>query len=290
MTYTKIQWGIIFFVFCVEAILLRFSSLSILYSKKEIIFILIFFSFLGLVYTFYHKFRPDMRIISLVQSTSILLAYCPLMLGFSYLGATANQPFVDSFLASIDSFFAIYTPSIVFWFKNNERWQTVFSFIYNTYGFQFPFIIIYFSYRREIIPLQRFLMQFMIATPMTILLSIFYPAAGPYVWYGYTPSIELANALKHLLQLRHYFVDISTIDGIITIPSFHSVMALIFIYTFRHQRRIIFIPMLILNILMIFSCLPIGEHYFADILAAIPVFLLTLGIESFIFKAVKNPK
>lgn len=288
MTYTKIQWGIVLLFFCIEAIWIKFSSFSIYYSKAELLLFVISFSLLGLVYVFYEKFRPDVTIVSLLKSTFLLVAYCPLMLGFSYFGATVNQPFVDSSLASIDHFFGIYSPAIVFWFKNHEGWETVFTYIYNTYIFQFPFVILYLSFRSEIVPLQRFIMQFMIATPLAILVSIFYPAAGPYAWYDYTPSPELSSALHHLLQLRQHILEISSIDGIITLPSFHSVMAFIYAYTFRNERRIVFIPILILNILMVFSCISIGGHYFADILAAIPVFFLTVWFESLIFKAVQN--
>ncbi len=288
MTYTKIQWGLLFFFLVIEVIWIHFSSFSFYYSKKEFIFVAGSFLLLSFLYIFYRKIRPDPIIITLSQSATLLLAYGLLMLGLSYLGATTNRPFVDSTLDLVDRFFGIYSPSLVFWFNNHWGWETVFWFIYNTYVFQFLFIIFYFSFRRETIPLQRFLMQFMIVTPLSILVGTFYPAAGPYAWYGYTPSEELSSALQHLLQLRQQVVDITTVDGILTLPSFHSVMALVFTYTFRNERKIIFIPIAVLNVLMIFSCIPIGGHYFADLLAAIPLFLLTVGIESSIFRGVKR--
>jgi len=205
------------------------------------------------------------------------------MLTFSYLVATINQPLVDSTLYTIDTYFGVSSPSIVLWFRTHEEWRTVFVHIYNTYNYQFPFVIFYFSSRGDVTQLQRFFMQFMIAAPLTIVLSGFFPAEGPYVWYHYTPDIELLKALNQLRELRHNIVDLTTQNGIVTIPSFHTVMACLYTYAFRNQRKIIFIPILILNILMIFSCLPIGQHYFADLLAGIAVAAIGIGLETLLF-------
>ncbi|MBP9692156.1 MAG: phosphatase PAP2 family protein [Alphaproteobacteria bacterium] len=54
----------------------------------------------------------------------------------------------------------------------------------------------------------------------------------------------------------------------------------------RQENNYIFIPALILNILVIFSCLPIGQHYFIDILAAFPVFLFAVWSEQLLFSCV----
>ncbi|HUX78915.1 MAG TPA: phosphatase PAP2 family protein [Alphaproteobacteria bacterium] len=290
MTYTKLQWLIIALFLIIEIIWVRYSSFLVIYNKTAILFFTIPLCVVGVLYVIYKKFRPDVKIVSLLIPTSILLAYAPLMLLFSYLGATLNLPFVDSSLVSIDSFFGVHSPSVVFWFQNHKWWNYIFIFFYDTYVYQFPFIILYFGLRGETIILQRFFMQFIIATPLSVIVSIIFPAAGASVWYGYTPNHELSNALNHLLQLRQNVLDVTSIDGIVTLPSFHCVMAFIYAYTFRNEKKILFIPILIINLLMIFSCIPIGGHYFVDILAAIPIFLLAVGIESLIFKSMNGSK
>jgi len=64
-----------------------------------------------------------------------------------------------------------------------------------------------------------------------------------------------------------------------------------FAYTFRHERKLIFIPILLLNGLMIFSCLSQGGHYLMDIFGGIAVFGVVAGIEKWLFlKAFLNPK
>jgi hypothetical protein len=198
--------------------------------------------------------------------------------------ATLNFPFIDSTLVFIDSIFEINSSTIVLWFRTHDSLTYIFSTIYKTYFYQIPFIILYFSIRGDALALQRFVMQFMIALILTIIISGFLPALGPYVWYNYPPSPTLAAALAQLLELRSGVLDFSQKNGIVSLPSFHTVAAFLYMYTFRNENKFIFISIVILNILMVFSCIPIGEHYFADILGAIPTFLVAIWIDSLIYK------
>lgn len=289
LIYTKIQSYIVLFVFLLEIFWIKLSSFLFFYDEKVLLTNAIFLFFLFLLYFFYKKFRPIPHIILILQSIIFLSIYPPVALLLSYLAGTTHQPLIDSTLASIDRYFGVYTPAIVFWFRSNDLWYTLFYYIYKVlYPIQFPFIIFYFSFRDEVTRAQRFFMQFMIAGIITPVISGFFPALGPYVWYHYMPDVTLANALQHLDELRQNILDIRVADGIVTLPSFHAVMALIYVYTFRDEKKIIFIPIVLLNILLIFSCIPIGQHYFADILGAVPVFAATLVIEGFLFRCVKR--
>lgn len=289
LSYTYIQWGMVIFLFIFEFIWIQFSSLLFLYDKKLFfavgILLLILF-----VYILYKRFRPDPIILNLLQFSCLFLAFGPLMVILSYLGATINHPLVDVTLASLDSYVEIYTPAVVFWFRSKGTVYSIFSIIYDSYFLQFLFILFYFSFRKKELILQRYIMQFMIAALLTITISAFLPAAGPFVFYHYPPSAALLSALNHFQELRHNILDIKSPDGLVMFPSFHTIIACIDTYAFRNERKFIFILILILNILVIFSCIPIGQHYFADILGGIAVFLVTVGIEVLLFKVVTRKK
>lgn len=286
LSYTKIQCGVMFSLFLVDVVWINFSSLQFIYASKDFFVIISGLAFFFFPYLFYKLYRPDPRIVSLLESIFFILTFIQVINFLLYLVATLNFPFIDSTLAYVDSLFRIESPAIVFWFRDHERWSHVFLYIYITFFYQIPFVIFYFSVQGNALLLQRFVMHFMMALILTLLLSGFFPAMGPYVWYDYTPSPLLAAALAQLLELRQGVLNLSKVNGIVTFPSFHALMAMIYIYTFRHERKLIFIPILILNMLMIFSCLPIGEHYFADVLGAIPVFIVTIWIDSLIYKHV----
>lgn len=283
MTYTKTLWGFLGLYFFIEIIWIKFASFSFYYSDNIVFYYFIFMFSILSIYIFYKNFRPDPRIEFLLISALLFFTNAFLTLIGSYLAATLNFPFVDSQLASIDEGLGIYTPNLVFWFRNHLNWYNFFIYIYNSYAFQFPLIIFYLNFCKKEILLQRFFMQVFIAGLLTVCLSGLFPVAGPYVHYGYTPDGPLASALQHLYELRQNIVNINTANGIVSLPSFHSVMALLYIYSLRQENNYIFIPALILNILVIFSCLPIGQHYFIDILAAFPVFLFAVWSERLLF-------
>lgn len=286
LSYPEIQYGLMLIFLLLEVVWIRSSSLYVTYNRETIKSIIIALLIFLVPYLFYKIFRPDPRIVSLLESLFITLAFVQLMLLFSFLAATLNYPLIDSTLALVDSFFKINSFEVVSWFRAHNVLYKAFTYIYDCFLYQIPFVILYFSSRGDVLLLQRFIMQFMISSILMIIMSGLWPALGPYVWDHYTPSPPLAFALEQTLLLREGIVDTSKFTGIVTFPSFHTVMALIYIYTFRHERKLIFIPILLLNLLMIFSCLPIGEHYFADLVGAIPVFIATIWIDNQIYKYV----
>jgi len=286
LTYTKIQFSLIFVFFLIDVVWINFDSFAFCYNKNELLYEALFLFSLSVPYLFYKKFRPDPNIVSLLQSFFFLFSYIPLMLILSYLVTTLNQPLVDPFLAVFDRYVGFDAPDFAKWVQNHTIVFIILAAFYNTFLIQFPFIIIYFSFLGETIRLERFFMQFMMAAPLTALIAGLFPALGQ---WGLNPPIpELLSAFHHVIELRHNILDITTTDGIITFPSFHTIMALFYIYIFRNQRKIIFIPIVITNLLLIFSCVPIGGHYLIDIAGGIFVFIIVVGIERLIFSSLKN--
>ena len=286
LSYTKIQCWLMFFILLLESVWISFASFTFMYDLDFSLKFGFFLSLLILPYLFYKQFRPDPRIVSLLESLVFIILFTQLMVVASFLFASLNFSLIDNALVFIDSLFIYPFPSIVMWFRAHPEWDIFFAFIYNSFLYQFPLVIFYFSARGKVLLLQRFVMQFMIASCLTALLSGIFPALGPYVFYGYTPSPALGEALNKLLEIRQGIVNISVQAGIVTFPSFHVIMALIYIYTFRGERTFVFIPIVLLNLLLIFSCLPIGQHYFADLLGAIPVFVLTIWLDNLLYKYV----
>ncbi|MEB3701903.1 Phosphatase PAP2 family protein [Candidatus Bealeia paramacronuclearis] len=286
MIYTTIQLSFLVFFSLSEALWISFFPFEIHYEMKDYLVIGILLACFFVPLVFYKLIRHDIRIVSLLETLFFTFAYAQLMILFSFFAATTTQPLIDSTLVSIDNYFGIYVPIIDFWFREHEYFQWIFGQIYNSYFYQILFTALYFSYYKNDIQLKRYVNLFMISCALTIVISGFFPALGPYDWYHYQPHPILANALSHLLDLRQNIVDLGKQAGIVTFPSFHAIMAMIYIYTFRNENKFVFIPILILNFLMIFSCIPIGEHYFADILGAIPVFLVTIGIDNLIYKRI----
>ncbi len=108
------------------------------------------------------------------------------------------------------------------------------------------------------------------------LLSAFLPAIAAFAHYG-EPSDILAMlpsgaGLFHLPIVEAYrsqaldTVDIRYLQGVVTFPSFHAVMALLAAYALQDVRGLA-APAWIWGGLIIVSTIPVGGHYAIDLLA-----------------------
>jgi membrane-associated phospholipid phosphatase len=72
-------------------------------------------------------------------------------------------------------------------------------------------------------------------------------------------------------------IALNTLTGIITFPSFHTVIAIIFIYVHRPPSHS-FIPVAILNVLMLLSTPSEGHHYLIDLISGAVVAAICIAI------------
>jgi membrane-associated phospholipid phosphatase len=61
-------------------------------------------------------------------------------------------------------------------------------------------------------------------------------------------------------------IDLSALQGVVSFPSFHTVLGVITIYALRDTRWLM-ILVLLLNGTMLVSTLPVGGHHLTDVLA-----------------------
>jgi membrane-associated phospholipid phosphatase len=132
------------------------------------------------------------------------------------------------------------------------------------------------------------MMQYMIASLLTIVISAVFPAVGTHAWYDFAANSTQSSDLERLYELRQNIVDLGTFNGIVEFPSFHTAVGVLITYAFRHQSKFIFIPILILNILMIFSCLSHGGHFLVDILGGIIVAAIAIVLERVICRNIRS--
>lgn len=284
MTYTKLLWSLVFLIFAVDVVWITFSSFELYYSPIDLlVYTCLIFSFY-IPYLLYKKFRPDPKIMAALHSGCWLLCYSAPALVLSYLAYTTDLPLVTRDLADWDHYLGVYAPSVVTWFKHHSGLNIVFIASYASFLYQKPLLLLYFSLKGKLKHLQSFMMQYMIAGLLTIGVGALFPAEGTYAWYHFAPNPSQVIDLQSLYLVRQNIVDLRELTGIIEFPSFHTVFGVLSIYTFRNERYPIFISILILNILLLLSCVSHGGHFFVDVLSGIAVALFSIGIEEFIYR------
>lgn len=288
MTYTKIQWTIIFFTLIIDILWINFSSFSLYYDLNTFtvtgLFILAFY----IPCLLFQKFRPDPNMIAMLMSICLFFSYVFVGIIFSYLAYTTNQPLITSALASIDHSLGFNDAALVYWFHNHQGLNVLFLYIYCSLFYQNLFTLLYLAARGKIDTQQSFIMQYMIAGFLAIFIGAALPAVGTYEWYHFTPRTSQIGDVQRLYELRQHIVDLTNWNGIVEFPSFHTAAAVLIAYAFRNESKFVFIPILILNILMIFSCLSHGGHFLICIIGGVGVAAVAIGIDRIIFKFVTN--
>ena len=72
-------------------------------------------------------------------------------------------------------------------------------------------------------------------------------------------------------------IDISMLNGVVTFPSFHAAMAMAIAHSGIYLKRLRSVAMILATLVMI-STVPIGGHYYVDVLGGIAIYLAFAGL------------
>ncbi len=135
-----------------------------------------------------------------------------------------------------------------------------------------------------------FLRWIIVSGIATICIGALTPAAGAFVYY-HLPIASTTGYVSQFADLRDGGLrTINPFDnrGLVAIPSYHATLAVLCACAAR-PLRIVKIPLLVLNLLIILSSPAMGGHYFADIFAGIILAALTMRLPGHILSGAWRP-
>lgn len=185
-------------------------------------------------------------------------------------------PLMDPYLAQIDSSLGVYIPAIALWSKSHWLGRVAISSYglarqYVVFSFFFPILLRRFQVART------FLAANLVAGVISLPCMYIAPAVGP--WFAYhSPATQGQFVLQAaLFSLRHPGPSVLGLTGILCIPSFHVIWAILCGYSLWHIRALR-IPAAIFSALLIFSTLATGWHYLVDVIAGAFVALASIQL------------
>lgn len=236
---------------------------------------------LSLIGTFYSRVRPFPPLAELTFYGVLWVSFTILGSIQTYLAASASYPLADAALASFDAFLGF---DWMAWVRvvradpvlNILLRASYISLLPQIVGSIFLFVFARVQGRNE-----QFLLSVAIALLLTSFISARLPALGPWVHFAYGAMNSADTAyVADILALRRGDAPpfaLSRLQGIVCCPSFHTVLAIIFVYMHRGIRWSL-PPIVVLNATMLLSLPSEGGHYIADIFAGVLVAFLALGI------------
>ena len=209
------------------------------------------------------------------------------VVGFlSYVCAALDRPLLDDAFIRADRLLGFDWQAYVAWVNERPWLGMAMTAAYRSYGIQMVVLIcMLFAYKHSA-HAQRVVIVFFVSAMVSNIVSALFPAVAGYVHYN-MHSNELTNLHPAAARLHEaVFNNIRSgnlheisfpMVGIITFPSFHSVLAVMFIYACLPLQRLslLLVPF---NILMLFSIPVDGGHYLVDVLAGVAIALCSIQL------------
>ncbi len=221
---------------------------------------------------FYTYRRPDGRIVDLAHTAALLLAFFAAAGVLSYLAAATGLPLADARFAAADRALGFDWPTWLAWVHGRPVLWFVLRLVYASAIPQAIAITIYLASTGQAERNSEFLWTLILSLLIIIPISALLPAAGAWVQYDALRFADVAQ-IRDFFAMRDgtlHALDLSRLEGLINFPSFHTTLAILFVYVVRRRR----VPLAIaaaLNAVMILSVLTEGGHYLVDVISGAAV-------------------
>ena len=196
---------------------------------------------------------------------------------FTYLCMTASGPLVDRQLLALDH--ALGFDWLAGWrfFTAHPFLMTAMRWLYDSLTYQALYLCLLLGLMTRVTAMREIFWIIFLSGLVTGLLAIILPAYGPFEIFGLSSHGGFLPEMKHLKSGAMEFT-LSKMTGVISFPSFHTVLALGYAYGLR-RTGIIGHVIGLANITMLLGVPFIGGHYLIDMIAGAAVFgFATLGV------------
>ena len=236
---------------------------------------------------FYRVARDEPRFAATCTALAQLVLFTAAAGPLSYLAATAARPLQDGLLARADLALGLDWRAYLAWTDARPAIAAVFRFTYDTLMPQLAAALLVLGLAGRHRALRILVWATILSALATIAISGLFPALDCYAAHGIAegafPPVDHAGAFGYLadfLGLRDGTVrriDLRTLEGIITFPSFHAALGALFLWGFWQDRRARW-PGLLFEGTMIAGTPIEGGHYFVDVLGGILVAAASLAL------------
>jgi hypothetical protein len=235
--------------------------------------------------------RRKCGIANLSEALALLCAFTAAGAVLTYLAAGCAFPLQDAMMERLDRAigfdWSAWHDAVLL---NRSILSRTLELAYNSLVPQALLAIIYFSTTDRSARIGELLLLAGATLVPTVLISAIWPTLGPFAVHGPTLGPFAAGAggaggdvayLRDLLSLRAggpWHFELPEMQGIITMPSYHTVLAVLFTYAFR-RTGLVGYGIATLNLAMLLSIPPIGGHYLVDAIAGGALALGAIAVE-----------
>lgn len=277
-------WLLLGLVAAVDVVWIAFSAFSI--GLKDVLLVLACGGAALVAGFFYAWVRPAPPLAACCSAAAFLIFFTAAGAILSYLCASVVLPFQDDAFIAFDEALGLDWAAHVAWVVERPAIMHLLNIAYLSLFLQVPLLLVWLAFRDRK-KLSEFMVLYAFTAIAVVLTALVVPAIGAHV---VTPLSEDMLALlpnpmagryhvEPLLALRDgglRHIPLRNMEGLVTFPSFHTVLAILLAYGFA-RVSILMLPMLALNALVIVSTISIGGHYLADVVSGAALALAAIA-------------
>lgn len=223
---------------------------------------------------YYRFIRPNTAIARMLVTVGQLVIVVVMGIMLSYAASTVTLPYRDAELLAMDRWLGFEREDYMAFLQRHESLREILSSAYATLMLQNLLVCGVSLLAQRVDRLQAYVATFAIAVTAAAFIASFVPAANALIYvdkvptdvstlpgggHSYFPTLEAlrGGALRT--------INFSSLEGLISFPSFHTANAILLIWALWPLRILRFV-ILPLNLLMIASTPLAGAHYFVDVI------------------------
>ena len=223
---------------------------------------------------------PDRPAVALVVATAQLIASFAVCGVLSYLAFTTNRPLVDRELAALDALCGFDWPRTVAWVQAHPALDRLLGVAYLAIIPELLIIVVLLGALRPE-RIRALIATSIIALLLVIAVSAVAPAADAYYYWRLShPELIDEIPIGDHFALRAgvlHEIDLRRLQGLVTFPSYHVVLALLFIWAVRGIKWLLPLS-LAFNAIVVVSTLSAGGHYMIDAPGGLVVTLIAIAL------------
>ena len=248
------------------------------YSAQAVFAVLMF----GLSFIYRRRGRSE-RIAAVTMCTGLFMIFTSVMALLNYLFLPNLRPTLDLWLVSLDAKLGYNWVEAVTWSVSHPWLNDILGYAYLSNLYQIVVLIVVLGFSGRIYALHGMILTLTLSGTVTVLFWIMFPSIGPSALFPLPESVTSVSKQivgtaygKELTELLFNGTDIimpNDVRGLISFPSFHTVMALAGIW-YSRSIKWLFPFFLLLSLAVLPAVLVHGGHHLVDIPAGIAVFAL----------------
>lgn len=260
------------------ATLLLSAMTGISFSPDIIIAIVAPILLCGAMAAFYRFVRPDQRLAIGTEAVALLTATLALGQLASYPLATLGGTFVDPALAAADHALGFDWGTYFGWIAARPAIASPLALAYASFNIQPVLVVLALVITARYDRLGSYIAATIVALTVTMVIFPFAPAISAFAHHGIddvaASALAPINSDQHVAilhelrdgSLRH--ITVERFYGLVTIPSFHTIAAILAIWA-TWPIRIVRVPFVVVNLAMIAATPVHGAHYLIDVISGI---------------------